>query len=149
MSGIPPEILEALESLDEELAEGDITQKGYSKRRTQLLEASGFADYLSAQACLDSPSKISNELPVTFQVPDEEVRTSSLDTNHNVTYDHERLQKSSGLVGDEPPDVDFSLGPYADVDESYAFRPEPLDFMDRGRTSSRSTLAYHANLSRS
>ncbi|EHY54763.1 hypothetical protein HRR83_004108 [Exophiala dermatitidis] len=37
MSGINPELEEALRKLDEELEEGDITRKGYEKRRTLIL----------------------------------------------------------------------------------------------------------------
>ena len=37
MSGVIPDLEEALRKLDEELEEGDITRKGYEKRRTLIL----------------------------------------------------------------------------------------------------------------
>ncbi|KAK3682756.1 hypothetical protein B0T22DRAFT_294062 [Podospora appendiculata] len=39
------ELQRRLEDLDQELEEGDITQKGYQKRRTQLLSSFGFAGF--------------------------------------------------------------------------------------------------------
>ncbi|KAK4188658.1 hypothetical protein QBC35DRAFT_495613, partial [Podospora australis] len=41
MAGLSPELQEKLEELDKELEEGDITQKGYQKRRTQLFSFYG------------------------------------------------------------------------------------------------------------
>lgn len=43
---LPTDIAAALTQLDEELAEGDITRKGYLKRRTQLFAATGLSTYL-------------------------------------------------------------------------------------------------------
>jgi hypothetical protein len=37
MAGVNPELEDALRKLDEELEEGDITRKGYEKRRTLIL----------------------------------------------------------------------------------------------------------------
>ena len=41
MAGVPPELETQLRQLDEELEEGDITKKGYEKRRTWLLSQYG------------------------------------------------------------------------------------------------------------
>lgn len=45
MNRISVDLRDALNELDEELAEGDITRKGYEKRRTQLLEAHRISQY--------------------------------------------------------------------------------------------------------
>lgn len=45
-AALPTDIAAALSQLDEELAEGDITRKGYLKRRTQLFAATGLSTYL-------------------------------------------------------------------------------------------------------
>ncbi|KAK4143901.1 uncharacterized protein C8A04DRAFT_11987 [Dichotomopilus funicola] len=44
MASLSPELQGKLEDLDRELEEGDITQKGYQKRRTQLMSQFGFGD---------------------------------------------------------------------------------------------------------
>ncbi|KAH6636052.1 hypothetical protein F5144DRAFT_566142 [Chaetomium tenue] len=44
MAALSPELQGQLEDLDRELEEGDITQKGYQKRRTQLMSQYGFGD---------------------------------------------------------------------------------------------------------
>lgn len=41
---LPPEVLEQLRILDLELEEGDITQKGYEKKKSNLLQALGLSD---------------------------------------------------------------------------------------------------------
>ncbi|KAL2123426.1 hypothetical protein VTJ04DRAFT_3881 [Mycothermus thermophilus] len=43
MAALHPELQRKLEELDRELEEGDITQKGYQKRRTQLISQYGLA----------------------------------------------------------------------------------------------------------
>ncbi|KAJ9609074.1 hypothetical protein H2200_006845 [Cladophialophora chaetospira] len=53
MSGINPELEQALRRLDEELEEGDITKKGYEKRRTLIL-----SQYINPQQpLLQSPAQ--------------------------------------------------------------------------------------------
>ncbi|KKF93025.1 putative protein C56F8.02 [Ceratocystis platani] len=44
MADYPPELLQQLAELDRELEEGDITQKGYQKRKMQLLAQFQYAD---------------------------------------------------------------------------------------------------------
>lgn len=46
---LPPDVAQALHRIEEELADGEITQKGYEKRRTALFEATGLSDYMYAQ----------------------------------------------------------------------------------------------------
>ncbi|PFX26048.1 Disco-interacting protein 2-like C [Stylophora pistillata] len=50
-SSLPPQVLEKLRELNTELAEGDITQKGYEKKRAKLLDP-----YLSRDSNVASPS---------------------------------------------------------------------------------------------
>lgn len=47
MAGLAPELQVQLNELEKELEEGDITQKGYQKRRTQLFSQYGMAPNLS------------------------------------------------------------------------------------------------------
>eukprot|EP00117_Sycon_ciliatum_P046204 scpid7388/ scgid33116/ Disco-interacting protein 2 homolog B len=55
-SGLPPSVLKQLSDLDLELAEGDITQKGYDKKKQKLL-----APYQAAAAVHASPVSDTNE----------------------------------------------------------------------------------------
>lgn len=56
-SGLPPHILSQLRDLEEELAEGDITQKGFEKKRKKLLDP--FRD----RPNVEEPSPIESDSP--------------------------------------------------------------------------------------
>lgn len=69
---LPTEIAAALCQLDEELADGDITTKGYLKRRTQLFENTGLSTYLNYNDDVSRHRPVGNLLPtnVTLPIPD-------------------------------------------------------------------------------
>lgn len=54
---LPGDIASALHQLDEELAEGDITTKGYLKRRTQLFASTGLSTYLDFTGATEGGSE--------------------------------------------------------------------------------------------
>ncbi|KAK4941184.1 hypothetical protein LTR10_018857 [Elasticomyces elasticus] len=81
MSNVNPQLEEALRKLDEELEEGDITRKGYEKRRTLIL-----SQYISPQ---QSPQPQSRGLRV--HSPD--------DTDHPASSDASRAASLAALTG--------------------------------------------------
>jgi acyl-CoA synthetase (AMP-forming)/AMP-acid ligase II len=89
MSGINPELEDALRKLDEELEEGDITKKGYEKRRTLIL-----SQYINPQAPV-------LQSPVQFQSQPRGLRVHSPDDSDHPasTNDASRAASLAALTG--------------------------------------------------
>lgn len=92
MASINPDLENALRKLDEELEEGDITKKGYEKRRTLIL-----SQYLSP-----SPSSASNTAPTSrglrIHSPDDSDHPASSNSN-----DASRAASLAALTGSPVP----------------------------------------------
>lgn len=110
-SKLPTEIAAALSQLDEELAEGDITTKGYLKRRTQLFASTGLSTYL------DYSRTFTDETTGDLTREQAAVRSSF---NH-----HSPSASTSSIASKERPAASLNA-----PDETYV-----LDHSDEGRTS--------------
>ncbi|KAH6897153.1 hypothetical protein B0T10DRAFT_476096 [Thelonectria olida] len=99
---INPELRDRLEELDRELDEGDITQKGYQKRRTQLF--SQFYGSPPAQAASLASSQVSTQAAE----PQTGLRIHSPDDSNHPSSDGHRaaafaaLGSASGPIPDSP-----------------------------------------------
>ncbi|SPQ22688.1 08f4d739-0c03-4d80-8845-ef5922cbf358 [Thermothielavioides terrestris] len=152
MAELSPELRQKLDELDRELEEGDITQKGYQKRRTQLLSQFGFGDLESKIGGLrvhspdDDPS----------YAPTEDHRSASLaalsagaSSSQNPQAPYENIESHpasllapGGLVAEQRPNMRqhdslfLSTTPLNDastrsgtmVSGDYAFNPEQQYF---------------------
>ncbi|AEO58159.1 hypothetical protein MYCTH_2305331 [Thermothelomyces thermophilus ATCC 42464] len=87
MAALSPELQEKLEELDRELEEGDITQKGYQKRRTQLLSQYGLGNVPELKT--GSP------------------RVHSPDDHHESSQDHRAASLAALNAGPEPPSPQY------------------------------------------
>ena len=96
MSGIHPELEEALRKLDEELEEGDITKKGYEKRRTLILSQYFNAPSPVLQSPLQSPQQSqSQSRGLRIHSPD--------DSDHPASNDASRAASLAALTGQPVP----------------------------------------------
>ncbi|KAK4638966.1 hypothetical protein QC761_702880 [Podospora bellae-mahoneyi] len=91
MAGLSPELQDKLEELERELEEGDITQKGYQKRRTQLFSQYGIGDLLQQEPRagglrIHSPDDDNNYYPPPPHVSDDGHRAASLAALNANTY---------------------------------------------------------------
>ncbi|KAF4981357.1 hypothetical protein FZEAL_2842 [Fusarium zealandicum] len=100
MAELTPELQERLEELDRELEEGDITQKGYQKRRTQL-----FSQFIGAP-----PPQIA-----ALAEPQSGLRIHSPDTSAHPSGDGHRAAAYAALGS--------ASGPIPDAPDSPIFRP--------------------------
>ncbi|GKU16902.1 unnamed protein product [Fusarium langsethiae] len=100
MAEVSPELQERLEELDRELEEGDITQKGYQKRRTQL-----FSQFLGAP-----PPQIA-----ALAEPQSGLRIHSPDDSEHPSGDGHRAAAYAALGS--------SSGPIPDTPDSPIYRP--------------------------
>ncbi|XP_022703554.1 disco-interacting protein 2-like isoform X2 [Varroa jacobsoni] len=85
---LPPDVLERLSELDLELAEGDITQKGYEKKRRRLLQP--FLDTTESSALLGAaaPTKPSSKIPVATK----RSRVTRSESRYHSEARHEAVQ---------------------------------------------------------
>ncbi|KAK4225537.1 hypothetical protein QBC38DRAFT_482828 [Podospora fimiseda] len=110
MADLSPELQEKLEELDRELEEGDITQKGYQKRRTQLLSQYGIGDFVAPRDSVASGGSGGGGLRVHsagdsyshFQAPNEGHRAASL-AALNANADHRSSIHSAGSPASRSP----------------------------------------------
>lgn len=120
--GLPPEVLSALDELEDDLAEGDITHKGYTKRRTQILEASGFADYLNLQSSLVSPEPSEEIQSLVGRDHDyDTIRPLSHPSSDSAASRHMSSPRSD--AGLDYPSQTESINDERHSDRPYAFRP--------------------------
>lgn len=122
MERVPSDVAAALHQLEEELEEGDITQKGYLKRRTQILESSGLAHYLAFEDENNRNEQVSEQDQLHaytqhdtsdyFAEPFSEVLQ---DEGHAVLYDSESLSKSSGSFRFHPEEKSFGHEQYEEL----------------------------------
>ncbi|KIW90324.1 uncharacterized protein Z519_08968 [Cladophialophora bantiana CBS 173.52] len=128
MSGIP-ELEDALRRLDEELEEGDITRKGYEKRRTLILSQYINAPPPGLQSQLQSqPQPQSRGLRIhspddsDHPAPNEASRAASLaaltgrpvgspSRNGTMTEDHPSMSRRASVLRDEYNDPRRSITP--------------------------------------
>ncbi|KAK4163463.1 hypothetical protein QBC43DRAFT_319651 [Cladorrhinum sp. PSN259] len=103
MADLSPELQEKLEELDKELEEGDITQKGYQKRRTQLLSQYGIGDFVAPRDSVASGGSGGGGLRIHSvgdgypQYPNEGHRAASLAAlNANAGYRNSTHSAGSG-----------------------------------------------------
>ena len=127
MSGINPDLEDALRKLDEELEEGDITRKGYEKRRTLII-----SQYIAPQ----SPGLLSPTQSVLQQHPRGGLRVHSADdSDHPASNDVSRAASLAALTG-QPAG---SLSRDSTLNENYkSLGPPPStqrdDFIDSRRS---------------
>lgn len=139
---LPTDIAAALSQLDEELAEGDITTKGYLKRRTQLFAATGLSTYLDYEN-----REISG--------PTAPVARASQKASTEHVNDYQEHPSLTDHAGDFRRSEDNISSPYAPSSSSEDFGglyPESaqtihqhMDFTDH-RPSSGDSLEYLRNL---
>lgn len=122
MESLSCDIARALAQLDEELNEGDITRKGYEKRRTQLFASTGLTNYLAYQDYANGPDNGRGQ--------DSTVRSDIDDETGSQTYsfDTEARPHSRGLEsarGDSSKRASTDTRPGASVEDlsRAVFRP--------------------------
>ncbi|PTB46181.1 hypothetical protein M441DRAFT_116322, partial [Trichoderma asperellum CBS 433.97] len=81
MADYDPELRARLQELDRELEEGDITEKGYQKRRTMLLSQFAHHPTTPAPAPPQSRSGLSIHSPETSTHPSSDPRRASVMTS--------------------------------------------------------------------
>lgn len=140
---LPTDLVTALSQLDEELAEGDITTKGYLKRRTQLFASTGLSTYLEydnnecsgqqAGGSLNDEDATSKRQPTVFAstsdlsaMNGQHARSSEFTTNTPSTSSSSHSNHSEEVI---PEDFDV---------QDYLYRP----------SDSRSSTLYDVHDSR-
>jgi acyl-CoA synthetase (AMP-forming)/AMP-acid ligase II len=101
MAGINPELEEALRQLDEELEEGDITRKGYEKRRTLILSQYINPKPLSLHSSTQSQAQAQAQ---AHAQPRGGLRVHSPDdSDHPASNDASRAASLAALTGQPAP----------------------------------------------
>ncbi|KAK4448632.1 hypothetical protein QBC34DRAFT_439055 [Podospora aff. communis PSN243] len=92
MSGFDPELQARLDELERELEEGDITTKGYQKRRAQLLSQYGLTDVPDQQPP-QQPQQLPQQVPL-HQQQRGGLRIHSPDSSSHPSNDGRRLSSA-------------------------------------------------------